>query len=110
MNTYYIYAAIDPRDRRIRYVGCSMRPENRMRCIEAYRQWQAPRDKWMAELKKLGLKPDWCVLDSSDAADTAARLELEWIRRLRAAGVDLLNGIGEYRYTPRNRRRTGTEG
>lgn len=100
-----IYALVDPRDGKVRYVGASEEPEkrykqhivrsgaitriDRSRGPEEFQRW---RDEgiafglWIQELDHLGLKPDLRLL--SDSVDNWREVEREFQRQ---HGATLLN-------------------
>lgn len=85
-----VYALVDPRDRRIRYVGLTCNPAKRLRahCLYGTTSLQG----WVDDLKSGGALPEMQRLLGFDGTwPEAAALELEWIRRMVAAGHDLLN-------------------
>jgi hypothetical protein len=69
-----IYALIDPRDERVRYVGESKSPRQRfgLHCAQPQRSTRA----WMRDLRRHGLRPILRVLDGPET-------EHQWIERLR---------------------------
>lgn len=95
----YIYGLIDPRDRRIRYVGKTSKPV-KVRCLEHFVE---PTNRymraWIDQLRAAGIVPDVVVLEivSSSSWEEA---EKKWIARMWDLG-DLLNVHPGGRVNPR---------
>lgn len=95
---HYIYILKDPRDNAVRYVGLSYDLVTRYNA-HLHTKMDAPRDRWIAELRALGLKPLLQQVDchpisiANPRADRAAaqRLESLWINHLIRLGMPLLN-------------------
>lgn len=95
---YFIYVLCDPRDTRVRYVGCSMNPAKRVRrevwlCANRSgktSRW-CPNQRWIRELLAAGLQPVMHVVERSESAADASQLEADWMARLREKGASLLN-------------------
>lgn len=91
-----IYALKDPRTRQVRYVGCSVTSSWARYCTHiqsSYGTPKLPAGIWIAALRREGLKPDLVTLQRV-LRDRASAVEIEWIRRFRAQGADLLNRTG----------------
>lgn len=104
--TFYIYALIDPRDRAVRYVGCTVDPKKRyyahlaaQMMAEGNRAWC----DWVDELRALRLRPEMVVLDTrigiraahiSEQAIVNAGYALGWrlFNRKKTAG----GGLAQY--------------
>jgi len=87
---YTIYGLRDPRDGRIRYVGCTKSLRNRVhghrnnpQTIELH--------AWMLELRAAGLGPEVVTLETAVGAAAGRVAERHWIEKL---GADLLNRVG----------------
>ena len=64
----YIYGLIDPRDKRVRYIGSTVDVDQRLMghlCDSS----DTPKTRWLAHLAEDGLQPSLCVLDVVDVAD-----------------------------------------
>jgi hypothetical protein len=79
----FIYGLVDPRDRRVRYVGQTNDVEERLRCHTKYasaisREGQKAKGRWTQALLAEGLRPQIVVLEVVPfaVADTAER---RWI-------------------------------
>jgi hypothetical protein len=114
---YTVYALVDPRTRRVRYVGLTMKP-----LAERVRGHQTPsvlakktaHGAWLRELRALGLSPEGITLEliphSHERCAPSLRdervAERDWIERFAAAGADLTN-IVHHRgvWTPERRAR-----
>lgn len=108
MTMVSIYALIDPRDQRCRYVGKTKLSVEVRLCghlSDARRRGcRIPRFRWINELLRLGLRPTVKTLEVVDAADwkTAEKM---WINEFRHRFHDLLNvtdggdGADGYKHT-----------
>lgn len=77
----YIYQLRDPRDLRVRYIGCCTNPYwTMMRHRSATRGGQQPHLKaWIRELRELGLRPQFRVLQKVFYR-VSHRIETNYIR------------------------------
>ena len=92
---YLVYALVDPRDRKPRYIGRTRDPQARYYshvslCNPARRPDNERKDAWIRELAAAGMRPELIVLETCRLRD-APRVERKWIVRHRAAGL-LFNG------------------
>lgn len=94
---YLVYALVDPRDSRIRYVGSTKDPEQRYSLHCGCKSGSSAVTAWVEELRAECLLPQMVEIDQVRAWNTP-RQEVHWIRTLSEAGAPLLN----YQY---NRRR-----
>jgi len=96
--TTFIYALIDPRTDKIRYVGKSNNPQKRL-CSHLSKTIDTPKGRWITELKELSLQPIMEILEEV-AADDWSDKEKQWIRKLTTEGCNLTNrnpgGQGPY--------------
>lgn len=85
----YIYGLIDPRDRRIKYVGQTVDFERRHKqhCDEV---GDTAKCVWVGELRDRGLSPDIVQLEVA-TQQAASYKENWWIQVLRANGEELTN-------------------
>lgn len=85
----YIYGLVDPRDKRVRYVGKSLTPAKR---LEAHLKDKCNLGKalWIEELQKHNLKPEIVILDKGDEHDWQSR-ERFWIAEYRRKDPELTN-------------------
>lgn len=91
--TWIVYVLRDPRDRRIRYVGWTSKPQARRlreHVYDARRGLQCHRAKWIRVLLALGLAPTIYVIERG-AGDAWQVRERHWIARCRSIGCDLTN-------------------
>lgn len=107
--TRYIYALKDPRDDKIRYVGCTWNPTRRLADhVRSAHRNGTPKEAWLSELGSLGLGPALVILESVEDS-FAPQAEGRWIAQL-SATCDLTNstngGDGLYSYDPFVERRT----
>ncbi len=90
-----IYALIDPRDRRVRYVG---RTVNRLRtrlrehvsCAMRGKGESQAKNEWILEVLSSGVRPGIVQLEEV-LGDNYGEREKAWIARFKEAGADLLN-------------------
>ncbi len=97
-----IYGLMDPRDRMVRYIGKSTRGLKRI-AEHSDRRFNSLKVAWFDELKTIGLKPDWVILERVGTepfklwSDDAMRLsplsacERWWIAYAKASGWPLVN-------------------
>lgn len=95
----YIYALVDPRDKRVRYVGKSISPAKRLE-IHLKDKCNLGKALWLEELFDLKLKPEIVILDQGDEHDWQSR-ERFWIAEYRKKEPELTNilaggNYGEY--------------
>lgn len=91
MRTVFIYALIDPRDNRIRYVGKADEPQQRLSShVSGCRRENYRSSKWIRELLDLGLRPRLEILEPVEFEKWPER-EKHWIRVMRDRGIALLN-------------------
>jgi hypothetical protein len=88
----FIYALVDPRDHRPRYVGKSNNPQLRLASL-AYFAAGPPtkKQKWLTELNNTGLWPQLVILEPVLPSENWREREQSWIEIL--AHCDLVNGI-----------------
>lgn len=93
--TALVYALVDPRDQRIRYVGKTLRKYPNGRMAEHLRE-ATKTDRhthklcWIRQLVSEGYRPELVVLDTVPE-DVLEEKEREWIARLKERGEDLTN-------------------
>jgi len=91
MTTRYIYALIDPRTNEPRYVGATQDPEARLAShVSQCPSGETIKDRWLRELKALGLEPELDVIDKAPEGEAPA-LEAQWIQRMKQRGYELVN-------------------
>lgn len=92
-HTYTIYALIDPRDNRIRYVGCTYNLTLRLSQHLQCHGLNPAKDAWIQELKKEHLVPIMRGLERVKAKTLAEATETEnqWIKYYSQPSNDLLN-------------------
>lgn len=87
-----VYILVDPRDSRVRYVGCTKKPiEQRVtdHLNEARMKDNRPKNVWLRELLASGLKPIGVVLEEGFHGNTFD--EAVWTRLLLELGAPLTN-------------------
>jgi hypothetical protein len=97
----YIYALIDPRDEKIRYIGQSIKPDKRYEQHLNEIETNPGKIGWINGLEIRGLKPEMKILEVANEKTWQDR-ERWWIERGREFGWPLLNiapgGEGNYFY------------
>lgn len=87
----YIYALVDPRDNRIRYIGKTVNIKKR---YEQHLYWftgtNPRKERWIQNLKDKGLKPELDVIEECDRSSWIER-EKYWIAHYREVYPDLTN-------------------
>lgn len=84
-----IYGLIDPRNKRIRYIGQTSHVDKRYRQHVAHPT--ASTKDWIEELKVSALQPILIVLEDVNGDSSGDQIEAEWIHFYRQMGGDLLN-------------------
>jgi len=91
---HFVYFLLDPRDARIRWVGCTVRPLRRKRLWRWQGSSSAKVDAWIQELRSLELRPKFVPVCVLQGVVEGHRVESELIRRLSIRGEPLLNTLG----------------
>jgi len=86
----YIYALIDPRDDKIRYIGKSINPEQRYERHLHEKETNAGKVGWISGLQIRGMQPEMKILEVANEKNWKKR-ERWWIERGREFGWPLLN-------------------
>lgn len=88
-----IYVLVDPRTRRVRYVGQTTRPAQRaaQHRTPSGTPGNEPLAKWKRKLGALGLRPLFVPVLSCATVDELDHAEVAWIRFFRAQTSELLN-------------------
>lgn len=96
-----IYALSDPRSLRVRYIGQSIDPRQRLiGHLSAPKSDWTPKTRWLRKLAALGLKPILTVIDEVEAS-MADEAEVRWIAAFKAVGIlNLSPGGFRIDYTP----------
>lgn len=88
--SWSIYALVDPRDRRVRYVGWAYNVQRRLADhIYESRRLQTHKARWIRQLAACGLTPLVKELETGFGCWAAA--ERRWIAQFKAEGADLTN-------------------
>jgi hypothetical protein len=90
-----VYALLDPRTERVRYIGKSTRGLHRPKAHTAPSvlrlNAETYRGRWLAQLVALGLAPVVRVLEVCGTHEALSEAEIRWIARGRAEGWPLTN-------------------
>ncbi len=86
----FIYSLIDPRTNETRYVGKSIRPQQRLQNHMNERS-NCHRSHWLQGLKHLGLTPAMTILEKIPAGADWQEAECRWIAALKSSGARLTN-------------------
>lgn len=86
----FIYALVDPENGDIRYIGKSIRPEQRLQ-NHMNEVSNCHRSHWLQSLKKNGQKPDLLILEEIRGEFPWQESEKYWIARGRREGWPLTN-------------------
>lgn len=87
-----VYALVDPRDSRIRYIGQTTNLKQRMN-VHTYAASSFAMRDWMGELRALKIKPIVVELQKTIGC-YALQIEHEWLCAFKDAGAPLLNQSG----------------
>lgn len=95
----HVYCLIDPRSGQARYIGQSVRPQQRLRehCSPGRRR--SPCATWVRDVRAAGQVPVMLVLESVTAEQVLV-VESFWISSLLAVGATLMNGTTDGRGPP----------
>lgn len=96
------YGIVDPRTHRIIYIGQTnnyerRQKEHRMAHRTRGRSKKGSLQHWLKGLNRAGDKPRFIKLEEVEGEEASLASELEWIEKLSAAGVPLLNRWEEHR-------------
>ena len=99
METFTLYALVDPESGRARYVGrTQFRPEWRLdRHTKQNAASGAALKAWLTDLRARGLAPQMVEIETCGDWEEMVYLEQFWIDRYRINGCDLLNTAGTNR-------------
>lgn len=86
----YIYGLVDPFTDKIRYIGKSVRPKERLtnHCNDRSVTW---RTNWIQSVIKMGKRPQLLILQTLKDGDDWQKIETEWIKKGRNNGWKLTN-------------------
>lgn len=104
----YIYALVDPRDNRVRYIGKSVNPQKRYKQHCEHKS-RLHRSVWIQGILKDGLKPILKILEELPDDANWQQSERDWIAYGKSIGWDLTNrtdgGDGVVNMPPESRAR-----
>lgn len=87
----FIYALIDPRTCKIRYIGKTINLKQRFQ-TQLNEKSKTHRCNWIQGLRKLGLKPKQCILQTLEDNEDWEYAEIKWIAIAKKYGWNLVNG------------------
>lgn len=91
INKTYIYALVDPRDNKIRYVGKANNPKERYKNhINPSRDKNTHKRNWLNLVRSLGYKPELLILDHVDIKEWRF-WEIFYIDLFKSYGFELVN-------------------
>lgn len=91
MKISYIYTLSDPRTHQVRYVGKTNNPDQRRKAHGVLtREVKSRKKNWVKQLRKLGLKPLFEIVDEVQEKDWKY-WEKYWISQFKAWGFILVN-------------------
>jgi hypothetical protein len=100
MGKISIYALKDPRTDKIRYVGKTNQSLKARISAHFMDKCKCLRIQWMGELKSLGLRPVFIILESLESETPWQDREIYWIAKMRSLGADLTNSTSGGEGTP----------
>lgn len=89
----WVYALIDPRDSRIRYIGCTKSNNLLQRSRnhgKGYNDATPRKQEWGNELRSMGLSPIMVLIQEVSDAERRV-IENQWVQYCLEQGADLLN-------------------
>ncbi len=87
----YIYALVDSRDDRVRYIGRTVNPEKRLRKHINELEFDTHKNRWIKKLLSLNLKPYMIIIQCVEETIWRER-EKFWIGKCKELGFSLTNG------------------
>jgi hypothetical protein len=91
MSETFIYALCEPDTNKIRYVGKSNNPQERLkRHVGMYEPNQTHKQNWVRSVLEQGKSPSLLVLEKVDTTEWEGR-EIWWIEKCKKEGIQLTN-------------------
>lgn len=87
----HIYGLVDPETGEVRYIGKSIRPEQRLRNHINEAPSNCHRSHWIQSLKARGLEPTLMIIETIHGEWPWQESERFWIKRCRDGGIRLTN-------------------
>jgi hypothetical protein len=88
----FIYALTDPRTDEVRYVGQTKYQQKRYKQhIQGFDEDNIPKQRWVDELKAVGLLPTYSILEENVEWDSRFKRETHWINHYLSSGHRLTN-------------------
>lgn len=97
---YHVYALLEPRTGKMRYIGCTSDPRDRLRKHCCAQRGSNPRTCWLTTLRKSGLRPIFKTLCVLPDRESGRRVEALLTARYKQLGVRLTNDEIEARLRP----------
>lgn len=93
MNSFLVYALVDPRTRQVRYIGksCSGMERPKQHTMPCFLRGKTHKENWVRSVLAAGLEPEIRVLELASGPEALSEAERAWIARGHAAGWPLTN-------------------
>lgn len=89
--TWYIYSLSDPGSGKIKYIGMTKNPEQRLKAYKSCRAGNREVKNWLIWLEMSGLEPQMNILEKVNDYSLAKKKEKRWIKKGISRKWPLLN-------------------